>query len=91
MELKSSRGGPNGTRSTQNGHEETSMGSQAGAEVTKMQLKSSQVCPQGPRSDFGPILGPKGHPKQRKFESLSVSKLGRDFGVIWGSILKRAV
>ena len=32
---------------------------------------------------------PKGIPKRDKFEALSVTKWGRDFGAIWGSILER--
>ena len=58
-------GGPNEPRSTQNGHEETSMGSQAGTEAAKMQSKSGQVRPQGPGANFGAILGcPKGPQKE---------------------------
>ena len=49
-----------------------------------------QVRPKGPRSDFGADFGePKGRPKRGKFGALSLSKLRRDFGAIWGSILER--
>ena len=81
-----SEGGPNGPRSTQNGHQETSMNPQAGAEATK----TPPGAPKASSERFWGDLGwPKGHPKRGKFGALSLSKLRRDFGAIWGSILER--
>ena len=69
-------GGPNGPRRPQNGHGETAMASQTGADATKMQLKRAV-------GDFGPVLGvPKREPKRTKTGPQSDAKFGTNFATM---------
>ena len=59
---------------------------QAAAEATK----TPPGAPKGSEERFwGDFEEPKGRPKRGKFGALSLAKLRRDFGAIWGSILER--
>ena len=53
-------------------------------------LPSKSWCtPRGWGAILGRFWGAQRGPKTRRFEALSVTKWGRDFGAIWGSILER--